>query len=357
MKKCRFLGYYSLYLALACIIVCGSVYFHERIIRRFLRSSRNSQHRKLAKEEYETTMSVKDNNQTNGHCRYLVDKPGRCFLTVDFQGGIGNLMFQYAFLYSRARMFNCTMVIDNHKVLDNAFGFKPVANNTVIVIPRPGIPNSCFQRIEDEVDCAYDAKLDVRPTKDTRYYGYFQSWKYFKIYEKEIRQIFTFVPSIRETANRKVSDILSNYKGNTTSVLVGVHIRREDISLRPSFIKYGFRVASPEYVINAMSHFRNKYKSVIFMVSSNDKYWATNVMKGQKNVHFVSSDSGAADMATMSLANHSISTVGTFGWWIATLANGETVYYKHPFREGSLLEKEFGSDTRTYFVPGWMGME
>jgi hypothetical protein len=41
-------------------------------------------------------------------------------------------------------------------------------------------------------------------------------------------------------------------------------------------------------------------------------------------------NSAPVDMATLSLTNHTIMTVGSFGWLIGWLTGGITVYYKYP---------------------------
>ena len=52
--------------------------------------------------------------------------------------------------------------------------------------------------------------------------------------------------------------------------------------------------------------------------------------------------------------NHSIITVGTFGWWSAWVAGGKVIYYDQPVRPGSRVGADFTPED--YFWPAWIGM-
>jgi galactoside 2-L-fucosyltransferase 1/2 len=64
--------------------------------------------------------------------------------------------------------------------------------------------------------------------------------------------------------------------------------------------------------------------------------------------------SGWEDMAILSKCNHTIMTVGTFGWWAGFLAGGITVYFKDFPAVGS--ELSLGFDAGDYFLPEWVGL-
>ncbi|ELU02435.1 hypothetical protein CAPTEDRAFT_40679, partial [Capitella teleta] len=60
------------------------------------------------------------------------------------------------------------------------------------------------------------------------------------------------------------------------------------------------------------------------------------------------------DLCVLSSCNHSIITVGTFGWWGAYLAGGRVVYYKdYPLRH-TFLSRHFAK--RDFFLPHWVGL-
>jgi galactoside 2-L-fucosyltransferase 1/2 len=69
-----------------------------------------------------------------------------------------------------------------------------------------------------------------------------------------------------------------------------------------------------------MRHFQAKYRSVIFVIVSDDKQYCRKVFGQNKNVLLTpDSFSAADDLATLTVCEHSILTVGTFGWWGAFL--------------------------------------
>jgi galactoside 2-L-fucosyltransferase 1/2 len=61
-------------------------------------------------------------------------------------------------------------------------------------------------------------------------------------------------------------------------------------------------------------------------------------------------------MAMLASCDHTISTVGSFGWWIGWLSGGDVTYFKWPAKEGSPLRKQYGKDFSDYFYPGWIGL-
>ena len=62
-------------------------------------------------------------------------------------------------------------------------------------------------------------------------------------------------------------------------------------------------------------------------------------------------------MCALSMCNHTIITVGSFGWWSAWLANGTTVYFKDVAKQNSPLRKAFSKDMSDFFFPSWVGLE
>ena len=121
-------------------------------------------------------------------------------------------------------------------------------------------------------------------------------------------------------------------------------------------------IPGPQYLRNAMAYFLSKYTNVNFIVCSDDMSWCKqNLQKGMSKcvseygTHFSPGKSPEWDMALLAQCNHSIMTVGTFGWWGAWFAGGETIYFKHPFRNGSKIDKRFIYEN--YFWPTWVGMD
>lgn len=264
-------------------------------------------------------------------------------------------MFQYAFLYAFAKKKNLQMVIPDKLELIDSFSIKPNKLESF------GFSKNlcwCFWRTSDYWDCAHDEHIEALPSgKDYSFDGYFQSWMYWKGFEAEIREQFKFKSHLKSAAHNELSKIFSNRKINYSdgTVIVGIHVRRGDYS-KKHFANYGYRIADEKYLKNAMQYFKDKYKKVLFVACSNDYSWTMNALSKSEDVHVVGGNSPALDMAILTQTNHTIMTVGTFGWWIAFLTNGTTIYYKYPFVEGTGFSKQFKTLDQ-HFYPGWIPME
>ena len=60
------------------------------------------------------------------------------------------------------------------------------------------------------------------------------------------------------------------------------------------------------------------------------------------------------DLAILSSCNHTIMTVGTYGWWAGYLAGGMTTYYQNFPPNSSSLKPWFSRED--HFPPEWVGL-
>lgn len=123
-------------------------------------------------------------------------------ITVDFAGRLGNAMFQFAFVYIQAKKHNLRIVLRPDPAIDllqDAFewDFKQYIVDWPEVVFKE---SDLFSTVVNKYDCAFDEEMIKRPVNNTRYIGFFQSWQYFKSYEKEIRALFTLKPKLKEWA-------------------------------------------------------------------------------------------------------------------------------------------------------------
>lgn len=95
----------------------------------------------------------------------------------------------------------------------------------------------------------------------------------------------------------------------STVTVVGVHVRREDMLNNP----LGFRVAPKDYLENAVQFYQRQYGSLLFIVASDDISWCKKHMPKNTSVVYIN-NKPEIDMAVLSECDHSIMTVGTFGW-------------------------------------------
>ncbi|XP_062615902.1 galactoside alpha-(1,2)-fucosyltransferase 2-like [Saccostrea cucullata] len=276
---------------------------------------------------------------------------------VNFKGRLGNLMVEYVFLYITAKLKMLYPILPENSELVQVFN---IQNTTLSAINKTPKACSKLPLYKERWGLSYDEKLlSVPPSKGVRFDGYFQSWKYWIKYEEEIRDILTFKEPIRKKAYTQMREILNQMKFNASknNVVVSIHIRRGDYATAGHF-KYGKLTPNETYYQNAMKYFKTKYQNVLFIVGSNDIGWSKKALANETSVYYSTGNSPAEDMALLSLANHTIMSVGTFGWWIGWMARGTSIFYKNIFRPGSGFAKEFRNNSIDDFIyPGWIPME
>ena len=279
----------------------------------------------------------------------LTDMSKRYIIYLEGHGGrLGNLMFQYASLFGIAKRKNRSAVVNRRRY--NAL-FDTFINLT---IPRGTLPERCAKGAKVAFG-VYNRKVEELPDSNVTLGGFFQSWKYFAGYESEIRQQFVFKVSILTEARDYLKNISMTYKvsaANGNLTFVGIHVRRGDL-LSEKLVKR-HRVASKSYLVKAMNAFRRNFTRVHFVVCSDDISWCREKLGRQKNVSFSEGKSYSVDLAILSLCNHTVASVGTFGWWAGWLAGGVTTYYRNFAHESSWIYKAL--KISDHFLPNWIPM-
>ncbi len=106
-----------------------------------------------------------------------------------------------------------------------------------------------------------------------------------------------------------------------------------------------------------MAYYKNKYPSALFVATNSAMDWVKKYLLPKRHdvVMTKKVNSAPLDMAILSLCNHTLMSVGTYGWWSAWLAGGDVVYYKDITVPGSRAWKGYG--VQDYFPEHWVGME
>lgn len=289
---------------------------------------------------------------------------------------LGNLMFEFASTYGIARKTGKRVHLGESNPVLSAF---PKLRE-VALVTRSRNDSASWHTLVDNQNCAY-----LRWLEDAAFMpcnvslsGYMQSFKYFVEFSDEVRKLLRFNGSIQQStdalmkASREKAQAafaaqkatIAKAENITELFWIAVHVRRGDITFKQNFIKFGYLTATSEYLSKASSHFLYKYGKphvgIVFLVFSDDIPWCkANFTVGDRkmdrnhryNVQFVGSDDRALDLSFMSRCNATIMTVGSFGWWAAFLAGGETFYYAYPYISGSELNKMFIIDD--YYLPHW----
>jgi len=229
-------------------------------------------------------------------------------------GRLANQMFQYASLKGIAKHRGYSFVVPPRHV----FGEQDanVKNSDVILY-------DVFERVEKNNDCIlqdadniwerkheFDEELFTNCPDNVNLIGYFQTEKYFKHIEDEIREDFTF--------NKELyTDCKSFLKENFGSEVISLHIRRGDYISNSNH-----PTQSIEYYQEALS----KLPDLPVIVFSDDENWCKKQDLFKLDRFLISEKNTTdADLCLMSLCNYHIIANSSFSWWGAWLAKSEKV--------------------------------
>lgn len=255
-------------------------------------------------------------------------------------GGLGNQMFQYAFALALKEQFkdeyisidiSCFKGYSLHQgfQLNDIFNLRlPTATKKeIITLNYPlfhyrlwQIGKHFFPKLKsvylEKSDMIFDkSALDISQSK--YYDGYWQSEKYFKQFETEIKSAFKF-PQL----DVKNFNFINALQGKE---IASIHIRRGDYLNHPLFKN----LTELDYYHRGIDYLINNSKVDVFLVFSNDIGWCKENIYGLlqgKEVHFVDWNTGKdsfRDMQLMTLCHHNIVANSSFSWWGAWLNNNE----------------------------------
>lgn len=185
--------------------------------------------------------------------------------------------------------------------------------------------------------------------------GFFLSWKYFNECEHDLRLQLVINSTLQEIVFNDMRNMAATYIteknisfGEIT--FVGVHVRRGD-RLKQKYLDSDKGPAPLSYIQHAIAYYNNKYKWPLFIITSEGIDWCKDNIKSKKNNLIFSNYSAAMfmyDFSMLTSCNHSIITIGSFGWFAGWIAGGEVVYYKK--------WTAFRGDPSDYYLPEWKGM-
>jgi len=201
-----------------------------------------------------------------------------------YYGWLGNQMFQYAAVFSLA------------KKLRTEAGFPQNKPNLFDIFNLTASKDGTAPFLLEEKGFHYTPLPTTN--KDLMLRGYFQSEKYFKDYEEELRKEFTFKSKVDEVAPQ------------TTSI----HVRRGDYVTLPNH----HPLCTLEYYKKAISMFSDQK----FLVFSDDLDWCRDNIKGA-SVSYSDGLSPEEDLHRMTMCDNHIIANSSFSWWGAWLSNGE----------------------------------
>lgn len=253
-------------------------------------------------------------------------------------GRLGNQMFQYAALKGIARYHNydfCIPPLEKFGETDD-----PVKNSDANLYSFPNIQNN-IKKISNFYDVneksfRFDEELFLNCRDNTNITGYFQTEKYFKHIEKEIRNDFEFDSKTSKIVKYYISTIYGNEE------LLSLHIRRGDYVKDSNFIVLG-----SEYYQKALEQFNSNLKVIVV---SDDPEWCENqsIFKSER-FKILKSNNTMIDLCFMSKCQYHIIGNSSYSWWGAWLANSKKVVAPKKWFSGSLSNW----DKSDLYCPEW----
>ena len=278
---------------------------------------------------------------------------GTSKLYVDAAGRLGNSIFNFAGGYALSKSNHRTLMLTPKLAYYIQEVFDTPEHGQYGICEVPSTIDSLKLRYavyQPEV-----VRLSHR--KDIHFHNYLQSYKYFQPYEAEVRRLLSFHDVLISRAQQFLHDERQD-QINESPVYLGIHVRRGDM-IEQRLSDKGYNIAPMSYLHSAVQYFNNKFQNIHFVVCSDDIAWCKqqHVFLPENKSYSVSFSSGFSegfDLALLSQCNHTIMTVGTFGWWAGWLAGGQVLYYKEPTRPGSEVNKDFKPED--FFPPQWIGL-
>ena len=252
-------------------------------------------------------------------------------------GQLGNQMFQYAATKGVASKLDVPFMIPNHReVFDDGIGNR----YTILLFDAFKLTSASLlgtlrtENYVQENGFTFNKDLfKIDKTENCSLYGFFQTEKYFKHIEKQIRKDFTFKDEIKNECD----DLIKQFTNP-----IALHIRRGDFVWNNK----NHPPLSLDYYKSALELFDSDREVIIF---SDDTEWC----KEQElfaDDRFAVAEGGDQfyDLCLMSMCDDFIIANSTFSWWGAWLGNrGKVIAPKNWFGE------TLGHDTKDLYCKGW----
>ena len=227
-------------------------------------------------------------------------------------GRLGNQMFQYASLRGLAAKHGYEYCLPPKQFLGTLDPNCAVSDCTIFdCFEIPEAPRMILQAQTLEESCfELDEHLWNSCPDNVTLLGYFQTEKYFKHIEQDIRDAFTFKPYITTPCR--------NYYLNTFSTdIISLHIRRGD------YLKY------THHPVLALDYYHRALKELPdlpVLVFSDDPEWCKNQeLFGSDRFNISQSNNTSVDLYLQSVCNYHIIANSSFSWWGAWLAKSKKV--------------------------------
>ena len=292
-------------------------------------------------------------------------------ILVKVFGGLGNQMFQYAFGRALANNIKTDLLLDTsllkvkednttkreyeldvfsiranfvhshdlHKYRRSYINRVNRKLNKVFSIPIISKSKVIYEEEYEEMEVISRNELS-----DTMLYGNWQSEKYFKNYEEEIKNDFKFKRTLDEINYhlvQRIKDVNS----------VSIHIRRGDYAENPE-INSTHGLCTVDYYTRSINYINQTIHNPVYFVFSDDIEWVKRnlvIDNEHEMVTWNKNRSSYVDMQLMSICKNNIIANSSFSWWGAWLNINPEKIVIAPIR---WYEKESRNVKANNLIPG-----
>jgi len=258
-------------------------------------------------------------------------------MIISFENGrVGNQLFQYAAL--KELFLNHRLVLLGYKELEQA-----LESIDAIVIEKDKLPQILLLFFYYVLIILSNLRIigTIEESRKKSIYVVNKSRGLFSIYLMKSSffqhsYILNIVKPDFELNKSHISDasewLCGNVKNLNDSNLVFVNIRRGDYLNWPN-PEYP-AVLDKHWYIMAMDQMREKVKNPIFLLLTDDLYYAKDCFGDQLDI-MISENDQLVDLALMSQCKHGILSASTFAWWGAWFSK------EHSVNEGTYLAPKY----------------
>lgn len=250
-------------------------------------------------------------------------------VVVKLIGGLGNQMFQYALGYHLSIRNSASLYLDVSELLERENSIHKVVRdfeldifNVKYRIKKPATLPTIFIKFYKQIfpiqhiqELTPTFKSEILQLKGGLYLnGFWQTEKYFKDIEAELRQHFTFKMKPDEI-NKLVIDKIKS----TNSI--AIHFRRGDYITNPQANNF-HGVCPDDYYRNAISKVKEKVSKPHFFIFSDDIDWVKQSFTFKDDHTYIDFNKGKKsfeDLRLMTFCKHNIIANSSFSWWGAWL--------------------------------------
>lgn len=256
-------------------------------------------------------------------------------IIVKFNGGLGNQMFQYAFARALEKKTGFKTIFDmsffkkkyarpyelNVFNLNAEFveDFWLKLKLKIIWELRKKLNGKKFLGLTLYSESHFEFDENAFKVKPNNYIeGFFQSEKYFKDIEDEIRTDFQFKNSPDEENQKLIEKIVA-----TNSI--SLHIRRGDYIKKKRYQNL-YATCSLDYYKRGVEYITQHHPNPTLFIFSDDIEWVKENLNLPYESVYISHNTGSKsyeDMRLMSLCKHNIIANSSFSWWGAWLNNNK----------------------------------